>query len=295
MVRIFLLAFIIIGIGFIGTYRLWVLKLVNILVPEPIISVTTSIAPAAVAQNVSPHWVAIDPMATSSIPAGVSAASYQIFATSSNSTDYCFARDTNADVIYSVGVTLTLLTGAGYASFVPLDVVNPPSGSYSGCYGKDKNRVYWYTWQDEDTIAGADPVTFTTNADIYPWAKDVSHVYFLFTPVVNADPTTFVAIPQSDYAKDKNHIFYHSGYGTFTKLVVGADPQTFHPFPSGFYTHPTIKENSLYGKDANNIYCGGVVLTGADPATFTQTDSLDAKDKNHTYNQCTLYDPNTAP
>jgi hypothetical protein len=56
--------------------------------------------------------------------------------------------------------------------------------------------------------------------------------------IQEADPESFVALKGSDYAKDKNHVYYHS------RVVKDADPETF------------IALSEWFGKDKKQAFYG---------------------------------------
>jgi len=61
-----------------------------------------------------------------------------------------------------------------------------------------------------------------------------------------------------------------------SRIAEGADPRTFQPLEEG------------YGKDGAHVWFHGVVVEGADPASFTVAsgpDGADARDKSGTYRE----------
>lgn len=107
-----------------------------------------------------------------------------------------------------------------------------------------------------------------------------------------------MSIPLSNFAKDKNHVYYYGGGFLYPTVVQGADPNTFFPFPptgGGAFANATTE--SLYGEDDKNIYCTDSVLVGADITSFVPNPNTfgGASDKYHTYWDCAVYLPGTSP
>ncbi len=159
-------------------------------------------------------------------------------------------------------------------------------------YGKDDKYVYFpSSYPGAQVIPGADPQTFVYIAGDgvnYELGKDGVHVYFGNYPIPGADPNTFVYMG-GGYAKDKNQAYalgnLTNGSTEPVTPIPGVDIVTFSYIP-----------NTSYAKDKNNVYWGGQLLIGADPATFTTVQpsdyqwpscgiscKYDAQDKNHKY------------
>lgn len=71
-------------------------------------------------------------------------------------------------------------------------------------YSKDRKNVYYR----EHKISGANPETFEILDDSY--SKDRKNVYFMYDILKGADPKSFRRIPETDFYRDKNNIFYSS-------------------------------------------------------------------------------------
>ena len=124
------------------------------------------------------------------------------------------------------------------------------------------------------------------------FAVDVNHVYGDELYGVNkseimdgVDPTSFAIIGMNgggtEYAKDKNHIYVT--YPPFTPMQ-GVDMATF----AIVGTNTMDPYGGYYARDKNNVYYEGLPVAGADPTTFLMAsgadlDTIDARDKNHTY------------
>jgi len=76
--------------------------------------------------------------------------------------------------------------------------------------------------------------------------------------VSGADPTSFEAGWDDNYAVDKNHAYYHE------KIIDGADPKTFQ----------AVHYSDLISKDANHIFCENKLLT-TDVQNFKLFEQLD--------------------
>ncbi len=253
-------------------------------------STTTQNTSAIPAQNVSQQWIHVD-IGTSTTfvdgefnPLTVDPSTYEIFATSSESVGYCFSKDKN-NVYYNLGDGSAESIGADVSSFVSLDVLNPQSDDYGYCYGKDKSNAYSYFGGAGPAggggiLAGVDPNTFTTDATIYPFAKDATHVFLADKLVTGADPNTFAVIPDSGLAKDKNHIYTY-GYQVIDNFSVlpGADPATF-----------SYDAQTDVARDSTHVWYGGdlggspmTIIQGVDPKTFEAINFVYYKDVNHIY------------
>jgi hypothetical protein len=140
-----------------------------------------------------------------------------------------------------------------------------------GSYYKDDDSVYYNDPNDspdsfEGRIDGASPRSFEyieSGLVSEYYAKDKTHVYHNGSIIPDADAATFQAVG-GNYFKDRANVFYYGSHPYFAKIVGridGADPATFEH----------IDANSLlahYAKDKAHVYLDGVVVPGADPATF---------------------------
>ncbi len=122
-------------------------------------------------------------------------------------------------------------------------------GSY---YFKDKNYAYFTNWQEFAGMPNADPVTFSTNSDILPFAKDQTHVFLGREVVTNADPSTFVVV-DSQYTHDAKNVYWfgYNGGPLISKLINGADVATFSVV-SG--------QSSYDAQDKNHKYLQGQIV-----------------------------------
>ena len=156
---------------------------------------------------------------------------------------------------------------------------------------KDKNNVYYSSWQDFVVVDGADVQTFSRIPGSGQYSRDKNRVYSYWHVIEDADPLTFEAIGDSWFAKDKTSVFIDFSsfeYPSTASLVEGASPLTFEPL---FSNDGDFSEPTLYGKDTQYIYCMNKRLAAADINTFVPEGSLNAKDKNYTYTSCSIYDP----
>lgn len=82
-----------------------------------------------------------------------------------------------------------------------------------------------------------------------------------------------------DYAKDKDHVFYK------TKIISGADPETFEPVLDGDVKF--LGESVMsYAKDNSHVYLAGSKYENIDPQSFEPISMCFIKDKNGVYFQC---------
>jgi DKNYY family len=146
-------------------------------------------------------------------------------------------------------------------------------------FAKDKAHVFYQGgWASvlPSIIPGADPRTFVT-LDHHGYgggyARDAHTVYWGDTAVQDADPKTFQSM--APYGKDHRTVYLEG------KQIAGADPATFV-----FVLDTSTGSGSGYAKDAHTVYYEWDRIPGADPATFaadTNSNTVDARDKNHTY------------
>lgn len=150
-------------------------------------------------------------------------------------------------------------------------------------YVKDKKRVY----HEDTVIDGADPSSFVLiNKSKY--ARDNHQMYYYhsgtISPIINSDPLSFQIIGD-DFARD-NHRLYFLG-----KEIKYADPLSFE-FLNYYFT-----------RDNNHVYFEGSEIESADPKTFKiveikggQYPGYFAKDSRHVYFKAKTIqgaDPNT--
>jgi len=146
---------------------------------------------------------------------------------------------------------------------------------FPGAWAKDKKGCYLVSTK----LRGADPLTFSVLN--YTYAKDRSNVWTIGGRVEEADAETFeicddgkkslgLQFEKSDkgemiryecivpygFAKDKNNVYYYDYQGK-TKIVRKADATRF-----------TSLNDSYFGYDEKNVFCGAAVIPKADPATW---------------------------
>ncbi len=130
-----------------------------------------------------------------------------------------------------------------------------------GYYTKDKNSVYFLTKSIDD----ADPVIFEIlgedNIHMGVYARDSRYVYYGIKKIESADPASFVVMPDDNYAKDKNNVYYRG------RVVEQADITTFETLETAESGYIWI--SGADAKDKNFVYNDGRVVPGVDPATCT--------------------------
>lgn len=170
-----------------------------------------------------------------------------------------------------------------------------------GKYVVNEDNVVYTHWtfsfgQVYDTVAGADPKTFTIinkwlghdatqvffktekvpgavveglKAKRIPLFCDKNDYFYETSPLHVADMKSFKVVKWIDddfWAKDSRYVYYDS------TRIDGADVATFK----------TIKW--WYACDKNHVYYGDEILPGADPATFKLLkNTMYGKDKSHVY------------
>ncbi|MDX9970840.1 MAG: DKNYY domain-containing protein [Candidatus Gracilibacteria bacterium] len=141
-------------------------------------------------------------------------------------------------------------------------------------YAKDINSVFWL----DQVLSWADPDTFEIfNNDFYleqylkcdVCLKDKDHVFVNDDFVFGADPDSFEYLGER-YWKDKNNVYING------VILEGADSLSFE------------KLNYLYSRDINNVYFNiwnenGFILDEVDVASFEVLEDGYAKDKNNIY------------
>ena len=141
-------------------------------------------------------------------------------------------------------------------------------------YAKDARKVYF----GSKVLYGADAASFQgIGGESGEFAKDATHVYCQGQAVEVCDAATFQLL-KCRFAKDSKHSYFCYQSESPPLVLPGSDGQTFEvigPSSQGYG----------YAKDARQVYQGGNVIKGADPATFVvdPTDSEKASDKNRHY------------
>jgi hypothetical protein len=122
--------------------------------------------------------------------------------------------------------------------------------------------AYWYSAHPSAGPVAA-PVTATSTAQSAT-----------STPVADTKwkPDTVLLAGEwgSVYAVKDNHVYYNDNM----RLVSDADPATFRPINTDYFTCGDIWcEFFAYAADARHVYLDGKEISGADPATFHVFDS----------------------
>ena len=141
-------------------------------------------------------------------------------------------------------------------------------------YAKDAKQVYF----GSSVLIGADAATFQgLGGESAEFTKDARRVYWHGEVVEGCDAATFELLDYR-YAKDHKHAYFRYKSGSPPQTLPGSDARTFTvigPAADGFG----------YAKDSRQVYRGGNVISGADPATFVVDvkDTENASDKNQQY------------
>lgn len=165
-----------------------------------------------------------------------------------------------------------------------------PKDRRSFKYAKDASQVFIGNRNRPYLIKDGDSKTFTVLTLDGKYAKDKSRVYYIGTPLKNADPSTFEVL-EKPYAKDANNV-----YAGIIKMD-GVDAATFrvlHPGSARFpalYNGPVQKSKDrelkrlksgaqIYGWacDENACYYAENRIHAANPDTFQVLNSFYAKD-----------------
>lgn len=121
--------------------------------------------------------------------------------------------------------------------------------AYDNGYSKDKNSVYYFG----EKIEGWDPASFKYFN--YAYISDKNGVYYNNKKIPEADPKTFELLKfenenDNRYGRDKNSVYFNG------KKTDVSDPKSFEII------------SFSYSKDKKNVYYDGIIVIGADPATF---------------------------
>lgn len=191
---------------------------------------------------------------------------------------------------------VTVIEGAESSSFV---LMPGPMGERG--YARDARRAYF----EGKAFKVNDLASFKVLD--YSFASDKTTGYYMRVPVAGSDGPTFQSV-DSHYARDKTKVFYcdipydrveaRPPIPEMTALP-GADPTTFQMLQEGYaadakqvyWNEKVVSKDPAsftvlarnYAKTPTEIIYRGVVVKGADVASFTTleplSDSADAKDK----------------
>ena len=142
------------------------------------------------------------------------------------------------------------------------------------CYAKDAKQVYF----GAGVLAGADAATFQGCGGLYgELAKDAKQVYWEGKVVEGCDAASFEYL-RLHFAKDRQHAYFCYSSGSPPKILPGSDAKTFEVIG-------VAADDFGYAKDAKQVYRGGNIIPGADPATFVvdPSDTENASDKHRHY------------
>jgi len=173
-------------------------------------------------------------------------------------------------------------------------------------YARDTSHVYYFGHHNElyngiHEIPG-DAATFTILD--YPYSKDASAVFYVYTRIKDADPASFSVVGHN-FSKDRNRVYLRE------KILPGADAATFMVFPNEeslddinhtkdkYHVYWNDKQVTVadvaafkplgldYGTDGKNVYYQTSMVKNADPATFKIYDhgygEADAEDARSRY------------
>lgn len=142
------------------------------------------------------------------------------------------------------------------------------------CYAKDAKQVYF----GAGVLAGADPATFQGCGGLAgELAKDAKQVFWEGKVIEGCDAASFEYL-RLHFAKDRQHAYFCYSSGSPPMILPGSDAKTFEVIG-------VASEDFGYAKDAKQVYRGGNVVPGADPATFVvdPNDTENASDKHRHY------------
>lgn len=149
--------------------------------------------------------------------------------------------------------------------------------SLSFCYGKDKEHVY----REDKLIQGASPETFKPHNNNL--AEDTNDYYWKGCKLHVYDKSSFEIIYDEEHdaswAKDSKYGYYIF-FENFVKFPI-ADSKSFRPVQ--YPVDEFILQSNSYAVDKYKAYYEGVIVSGADVATFHQIAQNMAQDKYRIY------------
>ncbi len=235
--------------------------------------------------------------------------------------NYFFLYDAarNNESRYGQGVVIdkSYLDVAGRREYVPTDVVVETIASESVTYRREdfkgplkvgaEYHVHSDTERSDGLLGGLVDDSYARLVDRAGnktnYAKDKNFVFFICVQepcaytIKNADPLTFEVLLQTSFvydplddfgfrhvrvARDRNHVFYGD------VVVEGVDAATFSVLkdPQGRFSSFAKDKSNIYSliNTAHQLAASGYVIEGADYDTFEVLGSMDARDKDRSYN-----------
>lgn len=150
-------------------------------------------------------------------------------------------------------------------------------------YYKDKDNVYrkyrkeWSFAYVYKKIENADPKSFEVlNKHI---SKDKDSIFIMFNSITGVDHDTFSVYGESNYAKDKDNIYFidWKDLSEPVKIIKDADRNSFE------FVQEKISTADYYAKDKNKVFLNERVLKDVDPNTLKFIDEFYYKDKDHVF------------
>lgn len=163
-------------------------------------------------------------------------------------------EDVNNSIEFFGTSSVEVLSGADPSSFVDLSQMDI-------CFGKDKNHVY----ENDQILPWADPATFS----LLMWQRGPLLFFQNGTQLIVWSSHTE---PQMSPACDGFCGPYKGPTATATPITGPHGPTEFYVVPNGdpstFVPIDDGADITDLAKDKNNVYCDGVIISGADPSTF---------------------------
>jgi hypothetical protein len=101
--------------------------------------------------------------------------------------------------------------------------------------------------------------------DNWAWVSYDEAVGKRVSKIDSVDSESFTVLPDKDYAKDKNHVYWTGA------IIIGADPDSFEAIANG------------YSKDRHNVFLDYDKVVFANPKTFELLKFPYAKDDSHIF------------
>jgi hypothetical protein len=153
-------------------------------------------------------------------------------------------------------------------------------------YAKDTARVYYFGYHDE-TNNGIHEIPCKTNSFSlleYPYSKDETSVFYIFSKINEADTKSF-SVVGNGFSKDKHHVYFE------TKILQGADAESFIIIP-----HEESLDEFNFTKDKNHIFYQDKMMNVKDINEFKVIGLEYSTDVHHVYHRTNIVknaDPKT--
>lgn len=162
----------------------------------------------------------------------------------------------------------------------------------NGQYARDARRVYFR----DGIVDGADPASFERVSDLI-W-KDNQRVYYVDQAIPGADPGSFRKLRYGYWSRDDRNVYVNTtpinprDIDSFRQIseywakdaswYYGQNFGQFRPITELDYASFEILDGG-WAKDCCRVYYAGLVVEGADPASFYTINQFRGRDKAWAY------------